>query len=299
MEEYGASEASEILDPSQLDVVSNLSRFSNRHEHLSFKEREDPFPETSDEQFLCDNSSPTMVLEKYFGPDPTRGWEKLSQRTDTSSEENCKEVQCIETEVNRQNLNFSETPLSSGKGELYPEAESFVKVTEDETNMDRNVELDSMEQSTCSSVTEMSNSSSTDDLSSTSCKEIRMTVPISPRSQIPEADENMPSTEVEKANLKGQEDGDKKLFELEPDTNLKKEKSLENKSTDEKNLKDEMVKLKSNDKQFQNDLESSTDEMVKLKSNDKQFQNDLVSVFLPRNTYIVNVCLQEFFFFPS
>lgn len=297
MEEYGASEASEILDPSQLDVVSNLSRFSNRHEHLSFKEREDPFPETSDEQFLCDNSSPTMVLEKYFGPDPTRGWEKLSQRTDTSSEENCKEVQCIETEVNRQNLNFSETPLSSGKGELYPEAESFVKVTEDETNMDRNVELDSMEQSTCSSVTEMSNSSSTDDLSSTSCKEIRMTVPISPRSQIPEADENMPSTEVEKANLKGQEDGDKKLFELEPDTNLKKEKSLENKSTDEKNLKDEMVKLKSNDKQFQNDLESSTDEMVKLKSNDKQFQNDLVSVFLPCNTYIVNVCLQEYFFF--
>lgn len=289
-EEYGASEASEILDPSQLDVVSNLSRFSNRHEHLSFKEREDPFPETSDEQFLCDNSSPTMVLEKYFGPDPTRGWEKLSQRTDTSSEENCKEVQCIETEVNRQNLNFSETPLSSGKGELYPEAE-------DETNMDRNVELDSMEQSTCSSVTEMSNSSSTDDLSSTSCKEIRMTVPISPRSQIPEADENMPSTEVEKANLKGQEDGDKKLFELEPDTNLKKEKSLENKSTDEKNLKDEMVKLKSNDKQFQNDLESSTDEMVKLKSNDKQFQNDLVSVFLPCNTYIVNVCLQEIFFF--
>lgn len=293
MEEYGASEASEILDPSQLDVVSNLSRFSNRHEHLSFKEREDPFPETSDEQFLCDNSSPTMVLEKYFGPDPTRGWEKLSQRTDTSSEENCKEVQCIETEVNRQNLNFSETPLSSGKGEMYPEAE-------DETNMDRNVELDSMEQSTCSSVTEMSNSSSTDDLSSTSCKEIRMTVPISPRSQIPEADENMPSTEVEKANLKGQEDGDKKLFELEPDTNLKKEKSLENKSTDEKNLKDEMVKLKSNDKQFQNDLESSTDEMVKLKSNDKQFQNDLVSVFLPCNTYIVNVCLQEYiFFFPS
>lgn len=292
-EEYGASEASEILDPSQLDVVSNLSRFSNRHEHLSFKEREDPFPETSDEQFLCDNSSPTMVLEKYFGPDPTRGWEKLSQRTDTSSEENCKEVQCIETEVNPQNLNFSETPLSSGKGELYPEAESFVKVTEDETNMDRNVEFDSMEQSTCSSVTEMSNSSSTDDLSSTSCKEIRMTVPISPRSQIPEADENMPSTEVEKANLKGQEDGDKKLFE----------KSLENKSTDEKNLKDEMVKLKSNDKQFQNDLESSTDEnnfkdeMVKLKSNDKQFQNDLVSVFLPCNTYIVNVCLQEIFFF--
>lgn len=213
-----------------------------------------------------------MVLEKYFGPDPTRGWEKQAQRTDTSSEENCKEVQCIETEVNPQNLNY-ETPLSSGKEEQYPEAETFVKVTE--TNGDHYVDSDSMEQSTCSSVTEMSNSSITDDLSRTSCKEIRMTVPISPRSQILQADENMPSIEVDKDNLKDQEDSDKKLSELEPDINLEREKSFENKSTDEKNFKDEMVKLK---------------------SNDKQFQNDLVSAFLPCNTYCKCVYRN---FFPS
>lgn len=261
-EEYGASEASEILDPSQLDVGSNLSRFSNRHEDLSIKEHEDSFPEPSDEQFLCGNTSPTMALEKYFGPDPTRGWEKLAQRIDSSSEDNCKEVQCIETYVSPQNLNY-DTPLSSGKGDRYSEAETLVKVKEDETNVDHNVDSDSMEQSSCSSVTEMSNSSSADDLRSTSCKEIRMTVPISPRYKILQADENI-STEVEKNNLKGQEDS-----KLETDANLEKEKSPENESTDEKNFKDEMaiLKLKSDDKQIQTDLDLSAEKFSKKLDN--------------------------------
>ncbi|KAL3514727.1 hypothetical protein ACH5RR_027444 [Cinchona calisaya] len=109
-EEYSPSEASEIIDPLRLDV-SSVPHFSDKSEGLNFNKHEEQFPETSEEQFLSDDTSPRMFIEKYFGPDPTQGWEKIAERLDLSNEDNCKDVQCIETDTNMSEIN-SETVSS-------------------------------------------------------------------------------------------------------------------------------------------------------------------------------------------
>ncbi|XP_073306494.1 kinesin-like protein KIN-7F [Primulina huaijiensis] len=95
-DEYSASEASEIIDPFRSDGASITSHFSDRCERVNSRRIGDQFVESSEEQFLSDDTSPRLYIDKYFGPDPCQGWEKIGQETDKCLEESCKELQCIE-----------------------------------------------------------------------------------------------------------------------------------------------------------------------------------------------------------
>ncbi|KAK6115276.1 hypothetical protein DH2020_007545 [Rehmannia glutinosa] len=102
--EYSASEASEIIDPLRSDVASRTSHFSERYEGAISSRIEDQFPENNEEQFLSDDTSPRLYIDKYFGPDPCQGWEKIAQENNKNFEDNCKEVQCIEIDFTKQNV---------------------------------------------------------------------------------------------------------------------------------------------------------------------------------------------------
>ncbi|CAH9141675.1 unnamed protein product [Cuscuta epithymum] len=88
-EYHSASEASETVDPFWSDIASGKSHFSE-----SF----DSFQEVPDDQFLSDDTSPSIYFEKYFGPEPCKGWENAGHEYHQRLEENWKEVICIETD---------------------------------------------------------------------------------------------------------------------------------------------------------------------------------------------------------
>ncbi|KAK4487433.1 hypothetical protein RD792_005932 [Penstemon davidsonii] len=113
-DEYSASEASEISDPFRSDVVSNASRLSDKFQGVVNSNRiEDPFLENKEDHFLSDDASPSLYIDKYFGPDPSRGWEKIGQEIDKDFEDDCKEgnkadskekVSDVEPEANSEDL---------------------------------------------------------------------------------------------------------------------------------------------------------------------------------------------------
>ncbi|KAJ1401339.1 P-loop containing nucleoside triphosphate hydrolase [Sesbania bispinosa] len=87
----GASESSGVgnnLRPGADRKSENLNRttssLSISNENLLQQQ-----PENSEDNFLLDGCSPTFV-----GPDPCQGWEEMASRAE--SEDNCKEVTCIE-----------------------------------------------------------------------------------------------------------------------------------------------------------------------------------------------------------
>ncbi|PIN23911.1 Kinesin-like protein [Handroanthus impetiginosus] len=113
-DEYSASEASEIIDPIRHDVSSRASYISDKYDPVISSRIEDQFPENNEEQFLSDNTSPRLYIDKYFGPDPCQGWEKIAQETDKNFEDNCKEVQCIEIDFSKRNVVSSEPSPENG-----------------------------------------------------------------------------------------------------------------------------------------------------------------------------------------
>ncbi|KAL3640945.1 hypothetical protein CASFOL_015913 [Castilleja foliolosa] len=100
--EYAASEASDIIDSFRSDVASRTSHISERYEGIVSNRIDYPFPENNEEQFLSDNTSPGLYIDKYFGPDPSQGWEKITSQENNKNgfEDNCKEVKCIEIKGN-------------------------------------------------------------------------------------------------------------------------------------------------------------------------------------------------------
>ncbi|KAL6982718.1 hypothetical protein U1Q18_016106 [Sarracenia purpurea var. burkii] len=97
IDEYSASESSEVLDPLRSEVASNTSLLSDRFNNGLISNKHDfLLPDQSDDQFLSDDTSPRMVIDKLFGPDPSRGWEMAVQKHYEDSEDQCKEVRCIE-----------------------------------------------------------------------------------------------------------------------------------------------------------------------------------------------------------
>ncbi|KAI3464881.1 hypothetical protein Pfo_021544 [Paulownia fortunei] len=113
-DEYSASEASEIIDPLRSDVASRTSHFSEKYEGVISSRIEDQFPENNEEQFLSDDTSPRLYIDKYFGPDPCQGWEKIAQETNKNFEDNRKEVQCIEIDFTKRNMISSATSPQKG-----------------------------------------------------------------------------------------------------------------------------------------------------------------------------------------
>ncbi|GER26579.1 kinesin-related protein [Striga asiatica] len=114
--EYAPSEMSDIIDPTSR--TPHISEAVVRSSAI-----EDNFPE----QFLSGDTSPGLYIDKYFGPDPCRGWEKMAavQGQSNGFEENCKEVQCIETDfVNRSVESNSDSPRKERPTRL-PHDESY------------------------------------------------------------------------------------------------------------------------------------------------------------------------------
>ncbi|KAG6435369.1 hypothetical protein SASPL_100241 [Salvia splendens] len=68
-DEYPASEASEFMDPLGFDVASRGSQFAENNDDL-----------------LSSTMSPRVCIDKYFGPDPCQGWEKMAQAGFNSSD---------------------------------------------------------------------------------------------------------------------------------------------------------------------------------------------------------------------
>ncbi|KAK4390752.1 Kinesin-like protein KIN-7F [Sesamum angolense] len=120
-DEYPTSEASEMTDPLRSDAVSRGSRLSDRHQGVISSRIEDNFPENNEEQFLSGDTSPRLYIDKYFGPDPCKGWEKMSQETSKNFEDNCN-VQCIEIDFTKRNVVSSEP--SSEKGDDHVSGQS-------------------------------------------------------------------------------------------------------------------------------------------------------------------------------
>jgi centromeric protein E len=74
----------------------NTSKDFNRADMLNSSKHYLQLPEVAEENFLMNESTP-----EFFGPDPHQGWEEIAQRANTESEDNCKEVRCIEVEESR------------------------------------------------------------------------------------------------------------------------------------------------------------------------------------------------------
>lgn len=99
LDDYAASEVSECVYPFRPDGASTVSQ-SGRYEGLNSDKLGEQIPEPPEDQYLCDDTSPRLFIEKYFGPDPCKGWENIAQRTIQNMEDNCKEVQCVEVDSN-------------------------------------------------------------------------------------------------------------------------------------------------------------------------------------------------------
>ncbi|XP_016490960.2 kinesin-like protein KIN-7F isoform X2 [Nicotiana tabacum] len=107
MDDYAASEVSECVYPFRPDGYEGLNNSNKLSEQI---------PDPPEDQFLCDDTSPRLFIEKYFGPDPCKGWENIAQRTVPNLEDNCKEVQCVEVDSNTNNTS-SDKHTSPRKGD--------------------------------------------------------------------------------------------------------------------------------------------------------------------------------------
>lgn len=79
LDDYAASEVSECVYPFRPDGASTVSQ-SGRYEGLNSDKLGEQIPEPPEDQYLCDDTSPRLFIEKYFGPDPCKGWENIAQR---------------------------------------------------------------------------------------------------------------------------------------------------------------------------------------------------------------------------
>ncbi|KAK4434569.1 Kinesin-like protein KIN-7F [Sesamum alatum] len=104
-DEYASSEASEIVDPFYSDVSSRASHLSDRYDDLSSSRTEHQSPRNYTDQFLSDDISPTLYIDKYFGPEsPDPGWEKIAQVAGNKLEGTRMAAQCIELDLTKTNV---------------------------------------------------------------------------------------------------------------------------------------------------------------------------------------------------
>ncbi|XP_055836022.1 kinesin-like protein KIN-7E isoform X2 [Solanum dulcamara] len=147
LDDYAASEVSECVYPFRPDGVSTVSQ-SGRYEGLNSNKLGEQIPEPPEDQYLCDDTSPRLFIEKYFGPDPCKGWENIAVRTVQNLEDNCKEVQCVEVDSNTKSTS-SDKHSSPRKG--YQES-SFIAIDHNNEELKQTSNL----------VVEQSSSSSSD-----------------------------------------------------------------------------------------------------------------------------------------
>ncbi|XP_031120019.1 kinesin-like protein KIN-7H isoform X1 [Ipomoea triloba] len=102
-----ASDPSEMVGSFISDITSGISHFTD-----SF---DDSFDELPDDLFLSGSTSPSIYIDKYFGPDPCKGWENTGHEHHQSFDDNWKEVQCIETDPNTRTMgSYEASPPEEG-----------------------------------------------------------------------------------------------------------------------------------------------------------------------------------------
>ncbi|XP_059637196.1 kinesin-like protein KIN-7E [Cornus florida] len=196
--ENSASESSEVVDPHRFDVASNTYE---RSESLKFNKLELQLPENSEDCFLLDSISPQLFMNKFFGPDPCKGWENIVQKSDEDSDDQWKEVRCIEMEEPSKNKKIKPDAISSLKegardpshthsGPTYEALKQ--KIQDMQKTIDYLASPYYVEQSPCSSETGLSGSRSLDISRSKSCKAVLTSVSSSPWFREAEQMENTP-----------------------------------------------------------------------------------------------------------
>ncbi|KAL0366067.1 UNVERIFIED_CONTAM: Kinesin-like protein KIN-7E [Sesamum radiatum] len=104
-DEYASSEASEIVDPFYSDVSSRASHFSDRYDDISSSRTEHQSPRNDADQFLSDDVSPTLYIDKYFGPEsPDPGWEKIAEVAGNKLECSRLADHCTELDLTKANV---------------------------------------------------------------------------------------------------------------------------------------------------------------------------------------------------
>ncbi|KAL0432381.1 UNVERIFIED_CONTAM: Kinesin-like protein KIN-7F [Sesamum latifolium] len=114
-DEYASSEASEIIDPFYSDVSSRASHFSDRYDDISSSRTEHQSPRHDTDQFLSDDISPTLYIDKYFGPEsPDPGWEKIVEVAGNKLEGTRMAAQCIELDLTKTSVVASAYSIDTG-----------------------------------------------------------------------------------------------------------------------------------------------------------------------------------------
>ncbi|KAG8377873.1 hypothetical protein BUALT_Bualt08G0078900 [Buddleja alternifolia] len=251
-DEYPASEASEIIDPLRFDVASRTSYISDKYEGAINPSRiEDQFLEHNEEQFLSDDTSPRLYIDKYFGPDPCKGWEKMAHVTDKGFEDNCKEVQCIDIDFTKSNMGSSESsPQKADPASGYTM------------------------QSPCSSDIEVSDTS-LDIPRSRSCAAIMITVEKSPSLEAAKEKEN-------ENRLQNEADNQEKLSTVE---SVEKSENLSTKESQSPIMNENIKTLREDSMEKKHeDCVKELSEVIKPKSTPepvKQVEDDFVRMIKP------------------
>ncbi|KAM7518199.1 hypothetical protein LguiB_017161 [Lonicera macranthoides] len=198
--EYLTPDSSEVVDSPPLDAFKT-AHSSDKSCGLNSNNRDRQLAENSDEHFLSDGISPRLFMNEYFGPDPLQGWEKIAQKTDEEdSEDNCKEVRCIEVQQGKDRSTKTDAISSpsprkgrKGMGHIHKEPYETLK----QKIQDIQTTIDGLA-SPCSSDTDVSESKSCNISRSRSCREILTSTFPSPSSQKLEESDSSPLNEVEK-----------------------------------------------------------------------------------------------------
>lgn len=287
LDEYSPSESSEVVDPLRSDATSYPSHLSDSYAfHKSNKSNFDLLDQCED-QFLSNGISPRRVIDQLFGPDPSQGWEMTSQKHEEDSEDQCKEVRCIEVEESSEKSNSkSDAPLLPKKenvdlGNVHsdPTCEALKKKIQDlQKTIDYLVNSYLMEHSSSSSESDHMSSRRSMRLSrSRSCRAVL--VPSGSSSWLDKADhnENTPPNGPEKDFPgKPEVDYEQKLSGLKSVSSLEKLSGKDSKiSVDEKEESLEMSREVDVSK-FQN-CNTEINDVAKSET-EQQSGDDLVSI---------------------
>lgn len=109
LEEYLRSEGEypthDLMDPIQCDPLERVNSGVFQAALLG----------NNDDDFLSEGTSPTMYIDKYFGPEPCRGWEKIhGNDVHDNFEHEQRIVQCIESKLTKKDMVTSSVSTPKG-----------------------------------------------------------------------------------------------------------------------------------------------------------------------------------------
>lgn len=217
--ENSVSDSSEVLDHPHLDVAFNISHHSDISPGPNTIALDPQLPDNPEEHFLSNASSPSEFMNKYFGPDLSRGWEEISHKNYETSEDNCKEVRCIEIEpsIDRNTETAVESSAHKVDGDLRHSHSDVTNEASKQKIEDMEMIMDDgyaspnpVERTPCSSGTDLSDSNIISLIETKSCRVVVRTMCSHPSSD--NTEQNAITNEVDL-------DSSSKASESKPEVN--------------------------------------------------------------------------------